>query len=128
MNVLKQENFVRCVLPGVPLPLGKTGDYLVHYFKENYNINIEYLDAAKTLSGYGARGGRIDQIFNVKEDSIDTFDRIKSEIGALYAKEVVRNKAHHFYMERVYLRYFKRIEDELLKAGEISDEDVYQTL
>lgn len=128
MNLINQNKFVCCVWPGVTLPLGKNGNDLIDYFKQNYDIDIEYLEQTKTLSGKGAKGSRIDQIFNVKGDSITAFANIKSEIGALYAKEVVQHKEHRKYKERIYLRYFKQIENELLKSGELSKEDVYQTL
>lgn len=128
MASLIKENYVRCVWPDAPLPLGKDGKYVVDFFKERYDINIEYLEETKTLPGNGAKGGRIDQIFNVLEDSIDKFAQIKTRIGALYVKEIVQNNEHHIYKERTYLIYFQRSEKELLKAGEISEKDVYQVL
>ncbi|GAA0441020.1 hypothetical protein GCM10008983_17650 [Lentibacillus halophilus] len=128
MGTSIQDNYVYCVWPDFVLPLGKSGKDLVNYFKGNYDININYLEAAKTLPGTASKKGRIDQIFSVQKDSIDTFDQIKSGIGALYAKEIVRNKAHYIYNERVFLSYFKRLEDELIKAGELSKDDAYQTL
>lgn len=126
-NLLK-EDYVRCVWPGAILPLGESGQYLVDFFKENYDINIEYLDQAKTLLGYGSKSGRIDQIFNVYLDSIDKFENIKDEIGVVYAKDVVRTGDHRLYNERIYLSYFKRFEDELLKTGEITEDEVYQSI
>lgn len=128
MNFTNQNKFVCCVWPGFSLPLGKNGNDLVHYFKQNYDIDIEYLEQTKTLAGGGTMGSRIDQIFNVKEDSLANFDNIKEEIGALYAKEIVQQKEHRNYKERIYLRYFKQMENELLKSGELTNEDVYQTL
>src|SRR5699024_9787676 len=121
-----KEDYVRCVWPGAVLPLGESGKYLVRYFKENYDVRIEYLEQAKTLPSHGENGGRIDQIFNVYLDSIENFKKIKDKIGAEYAKDIVRAGNHRLYNERIYLSYFKRFEDELLKAGEISEEDVYQ--
>src|SRR5690625_6913584 len=91
MVSLIKENYVRCVWPDFPLPLGKNGNDVVNYFKETYDINIEYLEQTKTSVDYGAKGGRIDQIFNVQEDSIDTFDQIKTSIGAEY---VTRSEEH----------------------------------
>jgi len=126
MYNLLQEDYVRCVWPGAVLPLGESGKYLVRYFKENYDINIEYLGQAKTLPNRGVKGGRIDQIFNVYLDSIDHFKKIKEKIGAEYAKDIVRAGKHRLYNERIYLSYFQRLENELLKKGEITDEDVYQ--
>lgn len=125
VNLLK-ENYVRCVWPGAVLPLGENGNYMVNFFKEKYDINIEYLEETKTLPGRGAKGSRIDQIFNVQEDSLDAFASIKSDIGAYYAKEVVQNGDHRIYIERIYKLYFQRSEKELLKAGDISEADVYQ--
>ncbi|TFJ94345.1 hypothetical protein [Lentibacillus salicampi] len=126
-NLLK-EDYVRCVWPGVSLPLGKTGKYLIDFFKENYDVNIQYLEETKTLSGYGQKGSRIDQIFNVYLDSIDNFDNIKQKIGAQYAKDIVRTGDHRLYKERIYLSYFKRLESELLKAGVITEKDVYKSI
>ncbi|GAB4074696.1 hypothetical protein GCM10028778_21990 [Barrientosiimonas marina] len=123
-----QEDYVRCVWPNVALPLGKKGDFLVKRFKEKYGINIEYLEETTTLPHRSAEGRRVDQIFNVQGDSIEKFEQIKSEIGAYYVKEIVRNKQHYIYIERVYLRYFKRSEDELIREGELSKEDAYNTL
>lgn len=128
MNLIKREKVVCCVWPGFALPLGKNGNDVVRYFKQNYGINIEYLEQAKTVPINGVKGGRVDQIFNVKEDSIADFANIKSEIGVLYAKEIVQNKKHRQYKERIYLRYFKEFEDKLLKSGELSKKDAYQTL
>lgn len=127
LNLIK-EDYVRCVWPGAVLPLGKNGKYLVNFFKEKYAINIDYLKEAKTLPGRRKEGTRIDQIFNVKDDSKDKFAEIKSRIGALYATEIVQKGEHHLYNERTYYSYFKRTEDDLLKAGDISKEDVYQTI
>ncbi len=106
--------------------MGKTGKYLIDFFKENYNIDIHYLEETKTLPGHGPKGGRIDQIFDVYLDSIDNFDDIKQKIGAEYAKDIVRMGNHRLYKERIFLSYFKRIETELLKQGEITEKDVYQ--
>ncbi|RYG72944.1 hypothetical protein EU245_08355 [Lentibacillus lipolyticus] len=124
-NLLK-EDYVRCVWPGATLPLGQTGKYVVDFFKENYDIHIQYLEETKTLPGYGPKGGRVDQLFNVYLDSIDKFEAIKQKIGAQYAKDIVRMGHHRLYKERIYLSYFQRIEKELLKAGEITEKDVYQ--
>lgn len=126
-NLLKEDT-VRCVWPGATLPLGQTGKYLINFFKENYDVNIEYLDQAKTLPGHGPKGGRIDQIFNVYLDSKDNFEKVKDDIGVEYAKDIVRAGKHRIYNERIYLSYFKRFQDELLKAGELPDDAVYQSL
>ena len=99
---------------------------MVNFFKEKYDINIEYLEEAKTLPGRGEKGSKIAQIFNVQEDSYDKFDAIKSDIGAFYVKEIVRKGEHRLFNERIYKLYFQRSEKELLKAGEISEEDVYK--
>ncbi|WP_373894304.1 hypothetical protein [Virgibacillus sp. CBA3643] len=128
MKLMKQENIVCCVWPGIALPLGKNGDDLVDYFEQNYGVHVEYLEQVKTFSVRGMKGGRVDQIFNVKEDSVADFANIKSGIGALYAKEIVQRKEHYKYIERVYLRYFKQLENEVVKEGDLSKEDVYQTL
>src|SRR5699024_9380727 len=128
MELIKQTGIVCCVWPGFVLPLGKNGNDLVNHFKHNYDINMEYMEQAKTLPLNGMKGGRDDQIFNIKEDSIANIDRIKSEIGVLYAKEIVQQKEHRRYKERIYLRYFKQIENELLKSGELAEEDTYQTI
>lgn len=117
---------VRCVLPGFALPLGKSGDYLVNYFKDKHGIEIEYLTQTKTLPANGPKGSRVDQIFNVDKQSLDKFAAIKTQIGALYATEIVENNDQHLYNERVYLKYFQTTERELLKLGKISKEDVYQ--
>lgn len=123
-NLLK-ETTVRCVWPGAVLPFGENGKFLVNYFKDKYDVDIEYLEETKTLPGNGPEGGRIDQIFNVYNDSIDQFESVKDKIGAFYASEIVRKAKHHLYMESIYFRYFKRAEDELLKAGNISEDVVY---
>ena len=123
-----KEDYVRCVIPGLTLPLGKNGDYLVNHFKENYDINIEYLEQTKTKSGKGAKRSRIDQIFNVKNESIDKFEQIKEKIGALYVTEIVKRNEHHLYKERIYLFYFKSAETKLLKSGELPKENVYQSV
>src|SRR5690625_5584964 len=99
-----QEDYVRCVLPNLALPLGKNGDYLVNHFKDKYDINIDYLEQTSTKSGKGPKSSRIDQIFNVKNDSIDKFEQIKDNIGALYVTEIVKNNEHHLYKERIYLK------------------------
>lgn len=120
--------YERCVLPGVSLPLGQNGRYLMNFFKDKYDIDIEYLEQVKTLPERGAKSGRVDQIFNVKEESVDKFDQIKEEIGALYVKEVVKSNEHHLYNERIFSSYFQRAEEELLQAGEISEADKFQLL
>lgn len=117
---------VRCVLPGFALPLGKSGDFLVKYFKDKHGIDIEYLTQTKTLPADGPKGSRVDQIFNVDKQSLDKFATIKTHIGALYATEIIENNDQHLYNERVYLKYFQTTERELLKLGKISKEDVYQ--
>lgn len=127
VSFLKEE-YVRCVLPGLSLPLGKNGDYLVNHFKDKYDINIEYLEQTKTKSGSGSKGSRIDQIFNVKNESMDKFKQIKEKIGALYVTEIVKNNEHHLYKERIYLYYLKSAETKMVKSGEISKEDVYQSV
>lgn len=127
INLLK-ENYVRCVWPGAVLPFGQNGKYLVDYFKENHDIDIEYLEEVKTLPGYGPKGGRIDQVFNVYSDSTDNFEKIKADIGADYVKEFVRKGQHRLFNERIFYSYFKRAEDELLKSGEICENDRYQTI
>lgn len=125
MYNLLQEKTVRCVWPGAVLPFGENGKFLVNYFKDKYDVDIEYLEETKTLPGNGPEGGRIDQIFNVYNDSIEEFEAVKDKIGAFYAKEIVQSVKHHLYMESIYLRYFKRAENELLKTGDISEDDVY---
>src|SRR5699024_5925097 len=106
-GIVYSEDYVRCVLPDLALPLGKNGDYLVNHFKDKYDINIEYLEQTSTKSGKGPKSSRIDQIFNVKNDSLDKFKQIKDKIGALYVTEIVKNNEHHLYKERIYLKYFK---------------------
>jgi|GEM_PF-2440430 len=123
-----QEDYVRCVLPDLALPLGKNGDYLVNHFKDKYDINIEYLEQTSTKSGKGPKSSRIDQIFNVKNDSLDKFKQIKDKIGALYVTEIVKNNEHHLYKERIYLTYFKSAEKKLVKSGELSKENIYQSV
>lgn len=123
-----QEDYVRCVLPDLALPLGKNGDYLVNHFKDKYDINIEYLEQTSTKSGKGPKSSRIDQIFNVKNDSLDKFKQIKDKIGALYVTEIVKNNEHHLYKERIYLTYFKSAETKLIKSGELSKENIYQSV
>src|SRR5699024_7267570 len=83
----KEKNNIRCVLPGTSLPLGKNGEYLERFFKDNYDINVEYLVEAKTVPGKGHMHNRIDQIFTVQEDSVEKFAKIKNEMNAEYAKE-----------------------------------------
>src|SRR5690625_5076595 len=123
-----QEDYVRCVLPDLALPLGKKGDYLVNHFKDKYDINIEYLVQTSTKSGKGPKSSRIDQIFNVKNDGLDKFKQIKDKIGALYVTEIVKNNEHHLYKERIYLTYFKSAEKKLVKSGELSKENIYQSV
>lgn len=125
-NILK-EDYIRCVWFDAPLPLGKNGDDLVHWFKEKHNINIEYLEQTKTVPGSKPKSGRIDQIFNVYDDSIDAFEKIKQTINAHYAEDIVRKKEHHFYNERIYLSYFQRFESKLLKEGVLSENDRYES-
>src|SRR5699024_7310674 len=83
-----------CVLPGTSLPLGKNGEYLERFFKDNYDINVEYLVEAKTVPGKGHMHNRIDQIFTVQEDSVEKFAKIKNEMNAEYAKDIVRQGNH----------------------------------
>lgn len=125
VSFLKEES-VRCILPGVTLPLGKSGDYLVTLFKDNYNIDIDYLTQTKTLPVEGQTGGRVDQIIDVQKDSLDKFAEIKQKINALYVTEIVESNQQHLYNERVYLRYIQRTERALLKEGKIAKEDTYQ--
>src|SRR5699024_3040674 len=137
-----QEDYVRCVLPDLALPLGKNGDYLVNHFKDKYDINIEYLEQTSTKSGKGPKSSRIDQIFNVKNyrldkynqnnniknDSIEKYKKIKDKKSALYVTEIVKNNEHHIYKERIYLTYFKSAEKKLVKSGELSKENIYQSV
>lgn len=123
----KEKNNIRCVLPGTSLPLGKNGEYLEHFFKDNYDINVEYLVEAKTVPGKGHVYNRIDQIFTVLEDSVEKFAKIKNEMNAEYAKDIVRQGNHRLYNEHIYIRYFKRIEDKLKKSGEITESNLYQS-
>lgn len=123
----KEEKDVRCVMPNTILPLGRNGEFLEQFFKDNYDITVEYLEEAKTVPGKGKKHNRIDQIFTVLEESTEEFAEVKYEIGAEYAKDIVRRGDHRLYNERTFLRYFKRFETQLLKSGEISNEDVYQS-
>lgn len=125
VSFIKVES-VRVILPGLSLPLGKNGDYLVTLFKDKYDIDIEYLTQTKTLPGKNARGSRVDQIINVQKYSLEKFEKIKTQIGALYATEIVKNNEQHMYNELVYLRYLQTTENALLKSGEISKDDVYE--
>ena len=93
VSFIKVES-VRCVLPGFALPLGKSGDYLVNYFKEKHGIDIEYLTHTKTLPADGPKGSRVDQIFNVDKQSLDKFAEIKAQFGALYATEIIFNPVY----------------------------------
>lgn len=127
MRLLFDRNDVRAILPGTLLPLGENGDYIVRYFKDQFNIDVEYLEETRTLPGNGQKGNRIDQIITVLEESVDEFDKIKDKLGAVYAKDVVRNGDHRLYKERTYLHYFQRLEKQLLKDGEISEDIVYQS-
>lgn len=124
-NILK-EDYVRCVWPNMPLPLGKNGDDLVAFFKDKYNINIQYLEQTKTIPDIDPSGGRINQIFNVYNDSIDKFEKVKQQIGAEYAEDIVRKKEHHYYNERIYLTFLKRFETKLLKEGVLTEADRYK--
>lgn len=122
-----KEDYDRCIWPGLSLPLGKNGDFLEKYFSIKYDINIEHLEQTKTLPGNGPQGGRVDQIFNVKNDSRDKFKAIKEKEGIFYAEEIIRRNEQHIYNERVYLRYLKNYENKLIKSGEISKENIYQS-
>src|SRR5699024_8689127 len=102
VSFIEVEN-VRCVLPGFALPLGKSGDYLVKYFKDKHSIDIEYFTKTKTLTADGTKSSRIDQIINVKKHSLEKFADIRAQIGALYATEIIENNDQHLYNERVYL-------------------------
>ncbi|MUV37658.1 hypothetical protein JNUCC1_01464 [Lentibacillus sp. JNUCC-1] len=123
--MLNKQKFACCVWPDFALPLGKSGKDLVKYFNEQYDIDIEYLEAVKTTPGKGPQGGRIDQIFNIYGDDVDRFAEVKTEIGAVFATEIVRDKEHHYYNERVYNMYFRQIERKLIKTGELSESDKY---
>src|SRR5699024_4127940 len=125
VSFLKEES-VRCILPGVTLPLGKSGDYIVKLFKDKYDIDIDYLNQTKTLHVEGAFGSRIDQIIDVQKDSLEKYAEIKSSINAFYVTEIVESNQQHVYNERVYLRYIQRTERALLKEGKIAKEDTYQ--
>src|SRR5690625_8052951 len=103
-------------MPDLTFTLCKNGDYLENHFKDKYDINIEYLEHTSTKSGKGPKSSRIDQIFNVKNDSLDKFKQIKDKIGALYVTEIVKNNEHHLYKERIYLTYFKSAEKKLVKS------------
>ncbi len=121
-----KEDYVRCVWPGLSLPLGKNGDFLEKYFKIKYDMNIEHLEQTKTLPGNGPQGGRVDQIFNVNKDSIEKLKAIKEKEGIHYAEEIILRNEQHIYNERIYLRYLKNAETKLIKSGEISKENRYQ--
>src|SRR5699024_11742076 len=71
---------------------------------------------------------RIDQIFKVKNDRLDKLKQIKDKIGALYVTEIIKNNEHHLYKERIYLTYFKSAEKKLVKSGELSKENIYQSV
>src|SRR5699024_4299675 len=120
------EESVRCILPGVTLPLGKSGDYIVKLFKDKYDIDIDYLTQTKTLPVEGAFGSRVDQIIDVQRDSLEKFAEIKRSINDLYVTEIVESNQQHIYNERVYLKYIQRKEKALLKEGKIAKEDTYQ--
>src|SRR5690625_2226547 len=124
----REEKDKRCVLPGIALPFGENGNYLVRYFKDTHDIDVEYLEEVKTVPGSGKNNSRIDQLFTVKEDSLEIFDNVKNDIGAEYAIDIVRHGQHRLYNERTFLRYFKRFEDQLRKSGEISNENIYQSI
>src|SRR5699024_8138231 len=128
MVSLIQEDYVRCVLRDLALPLGKNGDYLVNHFKDKYDINIEYLEQTSTKSEIDPKSNRIDQLFNVKNDTLDKIKQIKDKIGALYVTEIVKNNEHHLYKERIYLTYFKSAEKKLVKSGELSNANIYQSV
>src|SRR5690625_278170 len=123
-----QEDYVRCVLPDLALPLGKNGDYLVNHIKDKYDINIAYLEQTRTTPGKGPKSSQIDPIFNFKNDCLDKFKQIKDTICALYVTEIVKNNEHHLYKERIYLTYFKSAEKKLVKSGELSKENIYQSV
>ncbi len=126
-NILK-EDYVRCVWPGESLPLGEDGHFLINFFKDNYDVDIEYLEQIKTLPGHGPKGGRIDQVFNVYLDSIDNLEKVKDKLGVVYAKDYVREGNHRLFNERIFQNFFKRFQDELLKDGELAEENVFKSL
>src|SRR5699024_5820632 len=125
VSFLKEES-VRCILPGVTLPLGKSGDYIVKLFKDKYDIDIDYLTKTKTLPVKGAFGSRLDQIIEVQKNILEKFDEIKRNINDLYVTEIVESNQQHIYNESVYLRYIQRTEKSLIKEGKIAKEDTYQ--
>src|SRR5699024_7456582 len=109
------------------LPLGKNGKYLEDYFKDNFQVDVKFLEETKTIPGYGKKSGRIDQIFDLHIDSMDNFEHAREKLNAQYAKDIIRKGEHKIYSESVYLRYFQRAERELLKAGEITEAERYLT-
>src|SRR5699024_7997672 len=116
----------RCILPGFTLPLGKSGDYIVKLFTDQYDIDIYYLTQTKPLPVDVACGSRVDHIIYFQKDSLEKFADIKRSINAFYVKEIVESNQQHVYNERVYLRYIQRTERALLKEGKITKEDTYQ--
>jgi len=125
-NLLK-EDYIRCVLPNVMLPLGKNGKYVEDYFKDNFQIDVKFLEETRTIPGHGLKSGRMDQIFDLHVDSVGAFDKIKGKIKAEYAKDIVKKGDHKVYNESVYLRYFQRAERQLLASGEITEAEKYMT-
>src|SRR5699024_824411 len=123
----KEKYNIRCVLPGTSLPLGKNGEYLERFFKDNYDINVEYLVEAKTVRGKGHMHNRIDQIFTVQEDSVEKFAKINNEMNAEYAKYIVRKGNNRLYNKHIYIKYFKRIEDMLNMLDEIKIKNLYKS-
>jgi|SRR5690625_1918077 len=124
----KEQKDIRCVLPRTTLPFGENGKYLERFFINNYDIVVEYLEEVKTVPGQGKENSRIDQLFTVKEESVDKFTEVKDKIGAQYAIDIVRNGDHRLYNERTFLRYFKRFETQLLRAKEMPEENKYQSI
>src|SRR5699024_10489058 len=125
VSFLKEES-VRCILPGVTLPLERSGDYIDKLFKDKYDIDLDYLTQTRTLSVEGAFCSRVDKIIDDQRDSLEKFAEIKRSINALYVTEIVESNQQHIYNERVYLRYIQRTEKALLKEGKIAKEDTYQ--
>jgi len=77
---------------------------------------LNIFEEAKTVPGKDEEHSRIDQIFNVQEESRVEFSRMKDKIGAEYAKDIVRlgNYRLCLYNERTFLR-----------CGEVSEENIY---
>ena len=66
-------------------------DAFVDFFKEEFDVRIEYCTEFKTLAGDDGEGGRNDVLFKIHDDDVMKFVMPKMQIGARWWEDVIDN-------------------------------------